>query len=353
MVRTVLRRWHGAVELEVGTDGGQVRALAYPELVGEPMPGDRVLLNVGALVMGLGTGGYAMVVALPDRLPPDPPADGTTRDAGHLVKARYTPLQAIRLGVDEEASPHRAVMAAAESLDGMPVVTADLHSALPAILAGVRADRPQTKVAYVMTDGGALPAWFSRTLDGLRGHLAGTVTTGQAFGGDLEASTVHTGLLAARHVLGADLAVVAQGPGNLGTGTTWGFSGVALGEAINAIGTLGGRPVGSLRVSDGDGRPRHRGVSHHSLTAYGKVALLPAELPVPDGLAPALAAEVDAALAPLAGRHRVVRVPSDGLDRALRDSPVGLSTMGRGLDQDHAYFLTAAAAGRHAAAMLS
>jgi len=351
-VRAIRRRWRGAVELDVETADGVLRALAYPELVGSPEDGDRVLLNVGALVMGLGTGGYALVVAIPDRLPADPPADGASRDQGHLVKARYTPLQAIRLGVDEEASPHRAVMVAAESLDGMPVVTADLHSALPAILAGIKTDKPQTTIAYVMTDGGALPAWFSRTLDGLRDHLAGTITTGQAFGGDLEASTVHTGLLAARHVLGAEIAVVAQGPGNLGTGTPWGFSGVALGEAVNAIATLGGRPVGSLRVSDGDGRPRHRGVSHHSLTAYGKVALLPADLPVPDGLEPRLAAEVDAALAPLAARHRLVRVPADGLDEALRASPVGLSTMGRGLDQDHAYFLTAAAAGRHAASLI-
>jgi hypothetical protein len=351
-VVAVRRRWHGAVELDVEVGAETLRALAYPDLVGSPEAGDRVLLNVGALVMGLGTGGYALVVALPDRLPPDPPADGTTRDTGHLVKARYTPLQPIRLGVDEEASPHRAVLAAAESLDGMPVVTADLHSALPAVLAGIRADRPAARVAYVMTDGGALPAWFSRTLDGLRDHLAGTVTTGQAFGGDLEASTVHTGLLAARHVLRADVAVVAQGPGNLGTGTRWGFSGVALGEAVNAIATLGGRPVGSLRISDGDGRPRHRGVSHHSLTAYGRVALLPADLVVPDGLPPALAAEVDAAVRPLGDRHRLVRVATGGLDEALRASPVGLSTMGRGLDADHAYFLAAAAAGRHAAALL-
>jgi len=351
-VRAIRRRWRGAVELDVETADGVLRALAYPELVGSPEDGDRVLLNVGALVMGLGTGGYALVVAIPDRLPADPPADGASRDQGHLVKARYTPLQAIRLGVDEEASPHRAVMVAAESLDGMPVVTADLHSALPAILAGIKTDKPQTTIAYVMTDGGALPAWFSRTLDGLRDHLAGTITTGQAFGGDLEASTVHTGLLAARHVLGAEIAVVAQGPGNLGTGTPWGFSGVALGEAVNAVATLGGRPVGSLRMSDGDGRPRHRGVSHHSLTAYGKVALLPADLPVPDGLDPGLAAEIDAALAPLTARHRLVRVRTDGLDAALRASPVGLSTMGRGLDQDHAYFLAAAAAGRHAASLI-
>ena len=40
---------------------------------------------------------------------------------------------------------------------------------------------------------------------------------------------MHSGLLAARHGLGADLAIVTQGPGNLGTGTGWGFSGVAAG----------------------------------------------------------------------------------------------------------------------------
>jgi len=102
----------------------------------------------------------------------------------------------------------------------MPVVVADLHSALPAVLAGVLADRPDARVAYVMTDGGALPLAFSRTVAGLRsaGWLGGrTVTVGQAFGGDLECVNVHSGLLAARHVLEADIAVVAQGPGNLGT----------------------------------------------------------------------------------------------------------------------------------------
>ncbi|XTZ16836.1 DUF3866 family protein [Micromonospora echinospora] len=348
-VRALRRRWHGATELDVVLpDGATMRALAYPELVGEPEPGDRVLLNVGALLMGLGTGGYALVVALPDRLPEDPP-QAATRDTGHLVKARYTPLQPILLGVDEEASPHHPLLADADDLAGMPVVTADLHSALPAILAGVHADRPDCRVAYLLTDGGALPAWFSRTLAGLRGRLAGTISVGQAFGGDLEASTLHTGLLAARHVLHADVAVVAQGPGNLGTGTRWGYSGVAVGEAVNAVAVLGGRPVGSLRISDADPRPRHRGVSHHSLTAYGRVALASAELVVPDGLAPALDAEVAAALTPLAARHRIVRVDTDGLDAALRASAVPLSTMGRGLDADHAYFLAAAAAGRYAA----
>ncbi|HEY6597507.1 MAG TPA: DUF3866 family protein [Asanoa sp.] len=348
-VAAVRRAWHGAVELSVDVPGQDpVLALAYPELVGTPEVGDRVLLNVGALEMGLGTGGYALVVALPDRLPPDPPGEGTTRAGGHLVKARYTPLQVTVRGADEDSSPYRAVLAGATGLGGLPVVTADLHSALPAVLAGIRADAPRARVAYVMTDGGALPAWFSRILDGLRGTLAGTVTVGQAFGGDLEAVTVHGGLLAARHALAADVAVVAQGPGNLGTATAWGFSGVAVGEAVNAVAALGGRPVGALRISAADPRPRHRGVSHHSLTAYGRVALAPADLVVPAGLDDLLGAQ----LAGLASRHRLVRVATDGLDAALRASPVPLSTMGRGLDADHAYFLAHAAAGRHAAALL-
>jgi uncharacterized protein DUF3866 len=204
-----------------------------------------------------------------------------------------------------------------------------------------------------VSDGGALPVWFSRTVAGLRDRLAGVVTAGQAFGGDLESTNVHAGLLACRHALGADVTIVTQGPGNLGTGTRWGYSGVAVGEAVNAVAALGGRAVGSLRISDADPRPRHFGVSHHSLTAYGRVALAPADLVVPAGLAPDLAAAVEAGLAGMPTRHRIVTVPTAGLDAALAASPVKLSTMGRGLAEDHAYFLAAAAAGRHAGALLS
>jgi Protein of unknown function (DUF3866) len=350
-VAALHRRWRGAVELDVLVGEELVPSLAYPALVGEPEVGDRILVNIGALALGLGTGGYALVVALPDRPPPDVPG-GLRREQGHLVKARYTPLQPIVSGADEGASPHRAALAEAEDLGGMPVVTADLHSALPAILAGVLADRPQARVGYVMTDGAALPAWFSRMLDRLQGVLAGVVTTGQAFGGDLEAVNVHTGLLTARYALGADVAIVAQGPGNMGTGTSWGFSGTAVGEAVNAAAVLGGYPIGSLRLSQADPRPRHRGVSHHSLTAYGRVALVRADLVVPDGLPPALDEAVGAALAPLAARHTIVRVDPAGLDTALRAVPVKLSTMGRDLDSDYWYFLAAAAAGRHAASRL-
>ncbi|GAA5076034.1 DUF3866 family protein [Thermocatellispora tengchongensis] len=351
-VAEIRREWPGAVELLVtlqGEQGARVRALAYPALVGRPEPGDVVLLNTTALAMGLGTGGYAMVVAVPDRLPPDP------EGPGHLVKARYTPMQATVLGADEQDSPHHELLREADSLDGMPVVVADLHSALPAILCGLYAAFPgeRPKVAYVMLDGGALPAWFSMAAARLRelDWLCGVITVGQAFGGDVEAVTTHTGLLAARRVLGADVAVVAQGPGNLGTGTRWGFSGVAAGEAVNAAAVLGGRPVAALRVSEGDKRERHIGVSHHSLTAYGRVALARATVPVPR-LPGAFGERVAAQAAELAGRHDLVEVPLDGLEEALRGSPVKLSSMGRSLDEDAACFLASAAAGRLTASLL-
>ncbi len=359
-MRAVRREWAGAVELDVDVAGAALRALAYPRLTGRPEPGDEVLLNTSALDLGLGTGGYALVIAVPGRLPDD------TDDPGHLVKARYTPLQAIVAGADEQGSPYHEILRDADDLGGMPVVVADLHSALPAVLAAYRAERrlasgtgkqpggaPGPRVGYVMLDGGALPAWFSRTAAQLReiGWLAGTITVGQAFGGDLEAVTLHSGLLAARHALGAEFVVVSQGPGNLGTGTRWGFSGVACGEAVNAVAVLGGRPVACLRISGADPRERHRGVSHHSLTAYGRVALARADVVVPE-LPGELGALVASQAEPLGQRHELVRISVAGLADVLAACPVPLSTMGRGLDADPAYFLAAAAAGRHAAALV-
>jgi len=348
-------------------DGARRPALAYTALTGLLAVDDEVLLNVSALARGLGTGGYALVAG-PAGSPP--PAQG---GPGHLVKARYTPSQAMVLGVDEQDSPHHPVLRDADSVAGMPVVVADLHSSLPAVVAGARwarerAGSPPPRVVYVMTDGGALPAWFSRTTASLRdaGWLESTITCGQAFGGDLEAVSVHSALLAAHLVVGADLAVVAQGPGNLGTGTRWGFSGVSAGEAVNAAAALGGRPVATLRVSGADPRDRHRGVSHHSLTAYGRVALAAADVVVPRlpvevaARRPDLArlSDVVAAEAGLLARspagHRLVELTVEaGLVAALRAAPVVLSTMGRSLDEDPLAFGAAAVAGVHAARLLA
>ena len=337
--------------------GLQVRAVAYEALTGVPVAGERVRLEVSALDRALGTGGHAMVSARLDALPADPPREG------HLVKARYMPDQVMVTGVDEQGTTHHGLLSQPigdVDLEGMPVVVADLHSSLPAVLAGLRSPdgARQPRVVYVMTDGGALPLAYSRLVAALSeaGWLAGTVTAGQAWGGDIEAVSVHNALLAARHVLHADVAVVIQGPGNLGTETPWGFSGVACVDAVNAIATLGGRPVACLRVSQADARPRHLGISHHSMTAYGRVALAGADVVIPilEGALGAQVrreAEVLCEPRPGAAQHRLVEVPADGLMELLRaaeaETGVRLSTMRRGLDEDTAAFIAAAAAGRH------
>ena len=337
--------------------GLQVRAVAYEALTGVPVAGERVRLEVSALDRALGTGGHAMVSARLDALPADPPREG------HLVKARYMPDQVMVTGVDEQGTAHHGLLSQPIGdldLEGMPVVVADLHSSLPAVLAGLRSPdgARQPRVVYVMTDGGALPLAYSRLVAALSeaGWLAGTVTAGQAWGGDIEAVSIHNALLAARHVLHADTAIVIQGPGNLGTETPWGFSGVACGDAVNAIATLGGRPVACLRVSQADARPRHLGISHHSMTAYGRVALAGADVVVPVlegalGVQVRREAEVLCEPRPGAAQHRLVEVPVDGLMELLRaaeaETGVRLSTMRRGLDEDTAAFIAAAAAGRH------
>ena len=362
-------RWTGAVELIIDTDGGQsFNSLVYLDLMPLPRQGDRVLINIAALARGLGTGGYALVVAVLDeqgKLIGEPEAP-----KGHLVKARYTPTQVMIAGVDEQGSDYHDQLDATDDLDGMPVVVADLHSALTPIVAAIRADSRDRdlRVAYLMTDEAALPLAFSRTVSALKEQswLVGTITSGQAYGGDLEAVNVHSGLLAAKVALQADVLIVSQGPGNLGTGTHWGFSGTGAGEVINAASVLNARPIGTLRISSADPRFRHRGVSHHSLTSYGKVALRGADIAVPDfsdvsSLAgirdlytlPRMADRVFEAVTALAPLHRLNRIELAGLDRALIECPIPLSTMGRDLDADPAYFLSAAAAGRLAVRSLA
>ncbi len=62
---------------------------------------------------------------------------------------------------------------------------------------------------------------------------------------------------------------------------------------------------------------------------------------------------VEEGAAPLADRHRLVRVEVTGLMDALAATPVRLASMGRSLDEDPACFLASAAAGRHAAGLLA
>ena len=343
-VTAIGERRPGATELEVAVDGepGAAAAISYDQLTGPVAVGDRVVLNTTAVALGLGTGGFHVVMARVGG-PVDAPGPG------HVIKARYTPSQVRVLAVEEEDSPHRAAVAACSDLGGLPVVCAELHSMVPVVAAAARAVDADLAVAYVLTDGGALPLAFSRLAAQLRagGLVTGTITAGQAFGGDLEAISLYSALAAARAVFRADLVVVAQGPGGMGSGTALGFSGTQVAEAVNAAGALGGRPVACLRLSAADRRPRHRGVSHHSLTALGRLALARCAVAVPSLADPELAGLVERQLAEagVAGRHELVRVTSPDPAKLLAAWGLEVTSMGRGPEQDPVFFAAAAAAG--------
>jgi len=123
-------------------------------------------------------------------------------------------------------------------------------------------------------EGPCRPGSRAQLRDTPRGGLAGrrTVTTGQSFGGDLETGDRAHRVLAARHVLGADIAVIAQGPGNLGIRDAVGFLRGGRGRRGQRGAALGGarwRRCGSATRTRGCGTAAS---SHHSLTAYGRVA---------------------------------------------------------------------------------
>jgi Protein of unknown function (DUF3866) len=331
----------GILELAVEVEGNTEPALAYPALTGPVSPGDRVLLNTTAVAYGLGSGGYHFVVAVEGQRDLDPP------EAGHVMKLRYTPVQAKVQSVEEQGAPQRGSIERAEGLDGLPVVWAPLHSMVGAVCAGARAAGAE-RIVYVMTDGAALPLWLSEQVHELRrtGLVEATVTAGQALGGDLETVNAFTGLLAASAVIGADAVVIADGPGKVGTATRWGATEVAGGMHLNAAGILEGRPIAALRVSFADPTYRHHGVSPHSIRVLRDVALLPVHVAIP-GLEEERRSAVWEALkaASLEERHQLVEVSGQPAVDLLMDRGVAAATMGRGLEDDPAFFLAAGAAG--------
>jgi hypothetical protein len=339
IVRAVTASRPGAQELEVEVDGGSAPAIAYPDLCGEVRPGDPVLLNATALELGLGTGGVHFVIAVEGRESP------SETPQGHVMKARYTPIQTAVASVEET---HADLLESSVGLGETPVVCAPLHSMLAPVAAGAkRAADP--RVVYVMTDGAALAGGFSRLVNRMRvaGLLDGWITCGQAFGGDLEAVTVWTGLLAAKEIFDAEVIVVADGPGNLGTDTTWGVSALASGHALMAAGTLQGRPIPALRVSFADERQRHQGVSHHSLTILADVCKVGVNVPVPALADDEQRTAVWEALRSrqLEETHHLVEVDGQPAVEELRARGIDVKTMGRGIDDDPAFFLAAGAAG--------
>jgi uncharacterized protein DUF3866 len=304
-VTAVLERHEGLARIEV--DGKP--CMAYPGLTGPVALGDEVIVNTQARELALGSGGFDVLYANLTR------GLGLAAEANaHVMKLPYTPAQFAARHTEEHGDP-------VASLDGMPVVCCSLHSQVApvcAALAGLR-------VAHVQLQGGALPARLSDAVRALkaRGLLTATATVGACFGGDVECVTPWSALAWAK-TEGNDVAVCAIGPGIVGTGSRLGHGGTAAATAANAAIVLGGRPVVVVRASDADPRDRHRGVSHHTQTV------------------------LDLCLGE-------VLVAEDSDAEGWREACAGLPLehMGRGPDDDPAFFAAAFAAGHLARRLIS
>jgi Protein of unknown function (DUF3866) len=302
------------VRLEV--DG--IPCVAYPRLTGPVEAGDEVVVNEQARALGLGSGGFDVLYANLTRglgLPVDADA--------HVMKLPYTPAQHAVRHVEEDGG-------LADALAGLPVVCCSLHSQVAPATAGLGLD---LRVAYVQLPGGALPVSLSDTVRALGVE---SVAVGPCFDGDHHAVGVASALA---WVAGEefDAAVCAIGPGVVGTASRLGHGGLAAAEAANAASALGGSPVLAVRVSHGDPRERHRGVSHHTRAVVelclGDVAVAwPAGLEPPGWLEPR--EEVDVT----------------GWEDACAGLP--LEHMGRGPSEDPWFFASAFAAGRLAAGLV-
>lgn len=311
--------------LEVRLEGSEdVRsAWADESMVGPCEVGDEVVVNVEALDLGLGSGGFDIVhVNLTRGLA----AEGS--DTEHVMKLNYSSLQHPVGTIERRAGSERGVP--------VPVLAIGLHGHL-APAAWAAAEAGATGIGYVQTGGGALPGSLSRDVRELidRGLLAGHVTAGPAYGGEGEAITL-IGALDAASSLGWNAVIAGPGPGILGSETSFGHGGMTALEVIHGALSLGAPALLSPRLSTGDPRPRHQGLSHHS-RAVLDLALGPVELPVPEQYLDLLPE----------GQAGVVAVPVD-LDR-YGESGLPRRTMGRDLEEDRPFFAGPLAAGRRLA----
>ena len=327
------------IKVRLVASGEELLAYNYLQLGAGVLPGDAVLVNTTGIDLGLGTGGVAFVV------PGEPSIDAA--EYGHIVKLRYTPLQLAVDSAEEQQSPHHTLLRDAGSIEGMPVVCCELHSQMPLVAAALRHKAPGAKAVYIMDDSAALPLAFSQLVPEALGAglISATISCGQAFGGQFEAVNLYSALLIAHRVCAADVAIVAPGPGVAGTGTAWGFSGIAQGEALNAVAALGGKPIAALRLSWQDTRPRHQGLSHHSQTVLGQICLTPVSAPLPGNLPSHRLEELEEKLAELR-RDKGHDFPLVELDSLSIDlCGVRVTTMGRTQAEDPEFFSAAFAAG--------
>jgi Protein of unknown function (DUF3866) len=301
-------------------------AWADPGLVGEVREGDEVIVNVEALDLGLGSGGFDVVhVNLSRGLD----APGATEAAA--MKLNYSSLQHPVEPV--EVLPERG------SRRDIPVLVLSLHGQLaPAAWAAARAG--SLRVGYIQTAGGALPGALSGDVAKLRraGLLCDYVTAGPAYGGEREAITVIGALRAATGPLGWDAAIAGPGPGIVGSGTGLGHGGMSALDTAHASLALGLETLLAPRMSSGDRRARHRDLSHHTETVLG-LLLDGVRVPAPAADDSALELLRDAC----GDRHELW--PREAPVDEYADTGLPACHMGRSIDEDRLFFAAALAAG--------
>jgi hypothetical protein len=324
--------------LTVEIDGERRPAWADEVLLGEMHEGDEVVVNVAALDLELGSGGFDVVhVNLTRGLD----ASGDSRE--HVIKLNYTSIQH---PVDPVELPVRlmrdmAVKGAPQGTEAsMPVLVLPLHGHLAPATWAVAQAWPNAKIGYVQTGGGALPGSLSRDVVELRkrGLLCGHITAAPAYGGEHEAISVAGALDAAANGLDWDAVIAGPGPGIIGSDTRLGHGGIAALDTAHASLALGLPTLISPRLSSADPRERHQPVSHHTLTVL-ELLLGAVEIPVPTNEPVPIAI-----LATAAGwRHRLREAPVDLAGYAASGLPA--KTMGRNLEEDPLFFAAALAAG--------
>lgn len=321
----------GWQRLTASLDGEERPAVADTALVGACEAGDEIVVNAAAIDLGLGSGGADVVhVNLTRGL------DGAGVPGAHVMKLNYSSLQHAVLPVEGEELKLPL---------GAPAAVFPLHGHLAPVAWALGQARPGTRVGFVQTAGGALPGAMSATVRELRerGLLHGHTTAGPAYGGEREAITtagaIHDGIAAQ----GWEVALVGPGPGILGSGSALGHGGIIGMDSAHAALALGCRTVLVARMSSGDPRPRHQGLSHHTRTVL-ELLLAPVTLPVPLGAS-------DPAFAAARARGHVVHEARADLD-GYRASGLPARTMGRDLDDDRPFFAAALAAGTTLGGML-
>ncbi|SHI56247.1 Protein of unknown function [Geosporobacter subterraneus DSM 17957] len=337
----VLKEDPELTEILVNIDQHEFKALNYNQLSGVIEEGDKVLLNTTAVDLQLGTGGYHFVISNLEH------PEQQIVPGGHIMKLRYTPYQLKVFAAEEQESPYHEVFNAFDTLGQMPVIVGTLHSMLAPVVSVLKHLNPQLKIVYIMTDGAALPAPLSNLVRSLKKEsmIEGTITIGNAFGGDLDCVNIYNGLIAAKEIMKCDAAVVAMGPGIVGTGTKYGFTGIEQGHILDAVNDLSGCAIAVPRISFADARERHQGISHHSITVLEKIVKTKVHLGIPsfDGQKKEiLSKQVKAAR--IHQKHYIHWIEPDTLFHILKHSGMKFSTMGRGLEEDREFFITAAAA---------